>query len=120
MEKPKEKGFSINPEQVAEEILNCPIEALEDKLVIMPYEPERKTKSGIITPYNNEPSNKQIPLGFVLNVGPKAQDTGLKAGDLIQWAGSCQSAMLNGKEYLIFQKLWLLSKVDISKIETWA
>lgn len=120
MDKPKkEERFSIDPEKVAEEIANCPIEALENNVVIMPYIPQRKTKSGIWTPDNGEPSNKKIPLGFVLSIGPKAQDTGLKAGDLIQWAGSCQSATLNGKEYLIFQKIWLLSKVNISKIDAW-
>lgn len=113
--------FSLNAENVDEEIKNCPHDAVGDTVVVMPYQPNYKTKLNIIfTDVENEPSYKKVPMGWVVSIGESAQKVlGIKAGDLVKWAGTAQQDYTNEKVYLIMHRINVLGKMKIDKVKTW-
>lgn len=113
--------FSVSPEQVAEEILECPHEAVGDNLVLVAYQPEYKTNLNIIfTDKDDEPSNKKVPMAWVVSIGESAKNLlGIKEGDLVKYAGMSQHDYTNGKVYLLMHRVNVLCKTRIDKVKSW-
>lgn len=113
--------FSVKPEDVQKEIEDCPHEAVGDTVIIMPYQPNYKTKLNIIfTDVENEPSYKRVPMGFVVSIGDSAQKLlGINKGDLVKWAGSTQQDFTNEKIYLMMHRINVLGKMKVDKVTKW-
>lgn len=115
------KSFSVNPEQVQQEILECPHEAIGDNIVIMKFQPDYKTTLDIVfTDDNDEPSNKKVPMGWIVSIGESARNLlGLKEGDLVKYAGMSQHDYTNNKVYLLMHRINIQSRMKIDKVTDW-
>lgn len=114
--------FSVEPEQVAKEILECPHEALGDEVVLVPYQPnyQTKIKNLVLMDGEDEPNNKKVPQGWVLSVGESAKKLlGIKEGDLVKYAGVSQHDYTNGKVYLIMHRINIKTRLHLDKVIEW-
>lgn len=109
----EDTGFSVRPDEVKKEIELCPLKAKNGRVVIMPFVPIKKTESGLYVPERpkiignghqaaKEPAKTDIPMGWVISVGPEVKDA-YEPGDLIYYSGYAQTIYVNKKEYLALQ-----------------
>ena len=89
------------------------INAIEDRIIAIPFKVEVKSASGIIC------DDKQLPQGYakVISVGPKV--VGVKEGDCIVMPKHGGQAMLhNGIVYQAFAPLEIYGVLDEKEVST--
>jgi co-chaperonin GroES (HSP10) len=113
------EAFSVTPEQVAEEILECPHEAVGDNVVVMRYQPNT-LKTKLILAEDDQASYKNVPMGWIVSAGSNAKSLlGVKEGDLIKFAGISQEDYTNSKVYLLMHRVNVLGKIRLDKVKSW-
>ena len=113
------EAFSVTPEQVAEEILECPHEAVGDNLAVMRYQPNT-LKTKLILAEDDQASYKNVPMGWVVSAGSNAKSLlGIKEGDLVKFSGTVQEDYTNGKVYLLMHRINVQTKLRLDKVKSW-
>jgi len=93
------------------------IEPLDDRIVVLPLEPEAKTRGGIVLP---DTAKEKPQQGKVISVGPgRVLDTGdrakpgVKKGDVVVFAKYGGTEIeIDRKEYKILRESDILAIVD--------